>query len=226
MDRLVAELLRIVSKPETVDELQGVLGAFCHQWRNHLNVIKLGLHLAKQARDESQDKFWADMDGRYHSLEKFILDLQEICRPMRIMPMRLPLHAFWSDRERQWQTHLESLGRTFLLDPPSEPVHVDFDLIRFSNVFDSLIEGRAGPGPIQIRWWEVSGAFVHVEWHEPEALLHARSTNDRPASLALPVLGRLLASHGGSLDIQVPGERGFLLAMSWPSAFSNMRGSP
>ena len=226
MDRMVSELLGVISTPERIAELHGVLGSFCHQWRNHLNAIKLGLHVARRSRTDIDREFWDQMDRRYLGLERFIGDLQDICRPMRLSPLRLPLDAFWTDRHQHWQPEFARLGRAFELCPPPEPVHADFDPTRFVRVFDTLALGRVGPGPIRVRWWEESNAMVHVEWHEPEGSIQPQLSCDQPASLALPVLGRLLTSHGGRLEVREHGQHGFSLGMSWPTTWALHHASP
>ncbi len=216
MDRLVEELLNVISSPEGINELHDVLGSFCHRWRNHLNALSLGIHLTSQAQGNLHGDFWQDMEGRYRSLERLITEFQEISRPARLTPLRLPLCAFWADRHVQWQPECERLGRTLELSPPSTLVYAEFDPTRFTQVFDTLVIGRDAPGPIEVRWWEGPDKHVRVEWHEPEALVRHHRRTDQPASLAVPLLGRLMTSHGGRLDVTEHPGCGFTLAMAWP----------
>ncbi|HEV3165582.1 MAG TPA: hypothetical protein VGZ22_16260 [Isosphaeraceae bacterium] len=214
---LAGSLLKVVSDPVHIAVLYEILGEYCHQLRNRLNSLKLSLYLAK--RSGSASDAWTDLEQQYRQIEGFIEQVQVVCRPMPLAPVLIGLDAVIEDRHPTWQAWLAARGRSLELVAPREAAVGCFDPTRLTQGLDALAawRSRAGPQgcPVRLRWWAVKHE-LRLSWHEPRArdLVSATPHPDLPASLALPVLARVVASHGGSFAISC--RNGLRFNLRWP----------
>lgn len=209
---LARSLAELVRDPDRVAALYGSLGDQCHRWRNMLNALKLSLHLARRACGEAERAFWAEVDVRYRTLETFLEDLQFVCRPADLKPIRIPLGAFVADRRATWTERVAARGGTLDLatDPPAATAAVvDLDLLRMTRAFDAFVAWRAeaaAPGPFRLAVC-AEGPWARLDWREGRAGPRAAAAEPpgNPSSLALPMLARVLALHGGDLEARRDG---------------------
>ena len=103
-----------------------------------------------------------------------------------------------------------------------------FDPMRLTQGLDDLVAWRAALGnptlDLRVEWSVVDGEY-RVFWDEPPA----RAAAARPATtasttwesqildaFAVPLLTRIMASHGGSLETDESPSEGWRLTMRWP----------
>src|SRR5262245_20467323 len=92
----VAELLlRVAKDPVQTESLYRVLGPFCHQYRNVLNSLKMSLYLVNRAGGLKDSDAWVTIEERYAAVEALIERVHQLCRPMSVSPVRLPLHLLF-----------------------------------------------------------------------------------------------------------------------------------
>ena len=117
-----------------------------------------------------------------------------------------------------------------MLRPPAAPESSGlFDPMRLTQGLDDLVAWRAAVGEsthdLRVAWSTTGGDFQLV-WDEPIARpLAPRAGNATPApcgetqtlaAFALPLLTRIMMSHGGSLDVDSFPSGWLRLTMRWP----------
>jgi hypothetical protein len=216
---LTGELLRIAAEPTKVDALYERLGEFCHQIRNRLNSLKLSIYLARRGGWGAGDERWAALERRYRALELFIEQFQTICRPISLSPFRVALGLLMDERFEAWSRLLSPNEIELILAPPRETVIGLFDAIRLGQGLDALVawrsEAAAPRSVVQVEWWG-DETNLAIEWSEsppPGAVIGAPAV-ESSAPLALPLLGRILSAHRGSLAVSL--DEGFRMSLRWP----------
>src|SRR5262249_27083980 len=158
--------------PGESHHLSEVFGAFCHQFRNGLNSLRMSLYVAEKLGKPLDDDTWSDVEARYAALERFIDRFHQICRPLPLSPVRLPLAALSHDRRATWSGVLAGGGRRLVVIPPAAPASGAFDPLRLGQGLDDLVAWRARVGDaasnLRVRWSADGGAF-RVTWDEPSA---------------------------------------------------------
>lgn len=214
-DQLAATLIKVVSDPMKVRDLHEILGGFCHQCRNSLNTIKLSLYLTRRAAQEPAGLDWNHLDERYRDVETIFDRLHTLCRPMTLNVIRAPLGLIFEDRGPTWQSAMAARDRRLTLVSNSEHDVGEFDPIRLSQGLDSFVLWRSklgDPGQPATLCWEIRESRFAVDWHEPGVPYQPDS--HRSDSLALPLLARVVAAHGGAVALDH--RHGFHLGASWP----------
>jgi hypothetical protein len=219
---LTTALFRIASDPTLVTALHQILGTFCHQGRNVLNSLKLNLYLAQRCRPDCERNRWEDLEACYGALEQLFDRLQAICRPMPLTPVRASLGLLMEEGRSGWAEAMSAHDRPFELVAPSKPAIGDFDPVRMRDGLDVFINWRARAGepgqPASLSWSADRRAF-HLDWDEPGS--SGPSTvaehGDSPDPFALPLLARVISSHGGSLDLNR--RHGLHMSVRWPREF-------
>jgi hypothetical protein len=208
-------LIRVATDPVRRARLYDLLGGFCHQCRNHLNSLKLSLYLAGRRGPECERAAWSEHDARYRAVERVYDRLQQICRPMHLTPVRLPVALLWDEVFPAWTELFRPGGIALEPAPPTAPAAVDFDPVRLRPALDALAEWRAATPPSRrVRFaWDTDGGEFLVEWRESVATPAPRAAGSADA-LALPLLARVLAAHGGTLEIAAASP--FHLRLRWP----------
>jgi hypothetical protein len=140
--------------------------------------------------------------------------------------VRSPLGDLIIERLPLWQDRLAKRGRTILIDPPAHDVAGDFDPMHFGLGLDAFVAWRAECGDsIQSRLgWRVVGDYFEICWQEtPAETNHAdecatgfvrSGCTDSRQSLALLLLARVAASHGGELETR--NEPALGITLRWP----------
>jgi hypothetical protein len=211
---LSCALWRVATDPAKVQALYELLGGYCHEVRNKLNGIKLSLFLARRQACPLSDPAWAEAERCYRDVEDLVERLQLICRPLDIFAIRLDLSGLISERLPSWRRALAARGRRLELDAPDGPAIGRFDPARLAQGLDGLVCWRARTGDpdasIRLRWG-ADHDHLALEWHEPDGTDPVDATDD----LALPILARIIAAHGGGCQLAAgPGLR---LRCRWPS---------
>jgi hypothetical protein len=219
MEDLAGELLRIVADSSKVEDLYRVLGEYCHLIRNRLNSLKLSMYLMRRTSPDPGAGHWPELEGRYRELEQFVERLQTICRPLRLATIPAALGLLIQERFPAWARWFEPKRITLELNPPREAAIGTFDPIRLAQGLDAFVSWRsraASAGSIvQLSWWTTPGELA-LDWVEVAADPdRAGSPDEEPDSgLALPLLARVLSSHGGRLETDREGSARF--RMWWP----------
>jgi hypothetical protein len=216
-------LSRLVTDPVRVEALHAVLGPFCHRSRNILNSLKISLYLARRqetAPGGSED-LWAEVEQRYRMVEEFFDRLQMLWRPLSQALVRIPLSLLLEDRRERWVAQFAAHDRVLQMRATGKDDAGDYDPNSLGAALDAFVAWRAAVGEAdrdaRLRWQTRERRF-ELEWDEPRAPLRARaetaSSALRPESLALPLLGRVIAAHGGVVELVEPS--GGHLRLSWP----------
>jgi hypothetical protein len=223
-------LIRIVQDPARLQGLHALLGPYCHQGRNLLNGLKIGLYIARN-RDRAcgetpcERTAWDELDRMYEGLERRFDRLQMMCRPMDTALVRLPLSLLIEDRRGSWVDRFASRDRVLeLIAPkPGEDERAEYDPNALGVALDAFVEWRAESATkeqgARLRWW-TRGERIHLEWVESRRRRAAKSrdapstSTEPPSPLAFPLLIRVIAAHGGSFErIDSDGRH---LRLSWP----------
>ncbi len=205
-----------------VATLRANLSGFCHRCRNSLNGIKLSLYLFRREARGGVPAYWGELEATYQQVEGLFDALQAIYRPIPIARVRLDLEDLMAEHLPRWRSWFESRGLAIRLDAPDEPVLGDVDPVQFGAGFDALARWRAesgSPGSLARLGWSACDGTIEVCWEEsaavsPESVEPGNPGPDgdrwpagRPVdALALPLLARVVAEHGGRLQVdRAPG---------------------
>jgi len=219
--RLTQRFAAIAADPEQVRHLHRVLGPYCHESRNLLNVLKLSLYLSRKDRaDGARSGVLERIGASYEELERVIDRLHQLCRPLPFRAVRLPIHLLCDERRPAWEATLGRSGRRLELLRPDSPVVGGFDPGRLGEALDDLVAWRASLGP--------SEPPVVMTWGQAEGMLRFEcndAATGRPRSrvgdlLAVPLVVRAAALHGGFVETEDT-DRGWRLRLFWPPDVPN-----
>ncbi len=214
-----------------IDELRRLLSGFSHRCRNSLNGMKMSLYLFRRGVQENLPTNWDDLERSYQRIESAFDHLQTIYRPMSLTMVRSPLGDLIRDRAPRWRSCLQKRGRALHLEPPEQEGVGDFDPIQLGIGLDALASWRAesteAKTDTRVGWRTHEGSF-EICWEElltvapslsshPDgdvSLIPGHHPAPRVHSLALPLLARILAAHGGRLE--APGASALRLKIRWP----------
>jgi hypothetical protein len=209
--------------------LRDQVSGFSHRCRNVLNGLKMSLFLIKREAAHPLPSWWAEVEEKYRSIEVLFDQLQAIYRPLALTPVRASFGSLVQDRRRSWSGWFETAGRTLAIAPPDQETAGEFDPMCLGAGLDAFVGwrvGAMGPEHQAHLTWTAKAPAIEVVWHESR--LHGRRGDGRcrlgeaqqrtpagaVASLALPLLARVITAHQGSLE-QI-GEREFEVVMRWP----------
>jgi len=219
LDGLAGSLLQIVADPSRIGVLYGILGEYCHLFRNRLHSLRMSLYLAKGSVPASSEAVWHDLERRYDDVEQLLDQLQVICRPMRLNPIQCALGTFVEDRIPTWAAWLAARGRPLEINPPQSAAIGFFDPTKLTQGLDSLASWRSHDGApgtlVRLGWWAESEQLC-LSWDEPDERCEKFATEqlDTPVSLALPLVARVVSAHGGSLAVEH--QHGLSIQLRWP----------
>jgi signal transduction histidine kinase len=236
---LSSSLFQLVHEPEQLECLRSILSAFCHRCRNSLNGIKLSLYLFRREARGAVPDCWGDLEGIYQQIEQLLDHLQAIYRPMPVTVVESALAELISHHVPRWRSWYESRGRALELEPPGTEFRCEFDPAQLGAGLDAIARWRAesaGAGGLTRIAWRVVDGWVELRWGEfggpeggePPEAPSARGCAERvPPSrpvdaLALPLLARIVAAHGGRLCCD--GGPGFGFTLRWPQYPQRNRG--
>ncbi len=230
-DVLACALSRIVADPLRSDLLYPIFGQFCHDVRNLLNSIHMSFYLARRPAGNEcvAPEVWASLELAFNSVVRLIDRFQHACKPLVLSPVRLPLSAFFEDRRACWTERLAARGKQLVLGAPSAPEASGlFDPMRLTLGLDDLVAWRTAVGKptddLRVQWSVDGGEFL-VTWDEPRARPVCSQPPVAPSTswetqtldaFALPLLTRIMTSHGGSLETNGSLPDRWLLTMRWP----------
>ena len=223
---LAARLMALARDPDRIGELHSVLGEFCHSFRNRMHSLSLTLYLARRG-----GSFWAEeasrIEAHYHRIDRLIGQLQWVCRPSELKLMRLDLGSLLDERRMTWADPFASRGCALeIVDDPGA-LEGWFDPCRLATALDALAHWRAevvSPGMIvEIARRHERGQFL-VTWAEAGGSGgYHQAADDLTGSLALGILGRVMADHRGTLRL-AEGDA-FGVSLRWPVQGVARRGS-
>lgn len=200
---LATLLLEMSGESERVAALHSHLGEFCHTLRNRLNSLKLSLYLAKRTMTSVAVAEWAEIEREYQAMEQFLEQFQSICRPLRLTRMPVDLGLFLGEKVRRWQGLFEDRGRVLNWAGMDGPIEGCFDPSQIGLALDALVDWRSREGPPRSEARLVGHCDegrLTIDWEEPGVAGQSTSGEGDRRSLALPLMARVLAAHGGSLQ--------------------------
>jgi hypothetical protein len=218
-------LSRLVADAARVESLHAILGPFCHRSRNILNCLKISLYLARrtEASPGGSEDLWAEVELRYRAVEEFFDRLQMLWRPLPQALVRISLSLLLEDRREGWVAQFAAHDHVLRMNAMGGDDVGDYDPNCLGVALDAFIAWRASLGDsdcdARLRWWTRERRF-QLEWDEPRAPGRGRrraaaaSSVYRTESLALPLLARVIAAHGGTMEFVEPSGRH--LRLSWP----------
>lgn len=230
---LSSSLLQIAHDPERLDRLRSILSGFCHRCRNSLNGIKMSLYLFRREARGAVPDCWGELEAIYHQVEHLFDHLQTIYRPMALAMVRSPLDELMGHHGPKWRSWFESRGRALELDAPESEVCGEFDPAQLGVGLDAMASWRAEAGEVGTLTrigWEVRDGWIEIRWLENDApgrcdpVEFGCAGGKREASpssrcvdaLALPLLARIIAAHGGR--VRCVGQPSFGLSIGWPQS--------
>jgi hypothetical protein len=217
---------RPAEAPGILDPGHQMLRHFSHRCRNSLSGIKLGLYLLKKEAEGPLPSCWNELARLYDDIEQLFDRLQRIYQSETLTMVRSPLGNLIIERLPLWRSRYGKSGRTILIDPPAQDLAGDFDPMHFGLGLDAFVAWRAECGDsIQPRLgWRVAGDCFEICWQETRAAAAGpdeRATGfvrsqlpDPTQSLALLLLARVAASHGGELETRNDPALG--ITIRWP----------
>jgi len=206
-----------------------MLGRFSHRCRNSLSGIKMGLYLFKREAEGPMHRSWIELAQNYEEIERLFDRLQVLYRPVCVTMIRSPLGLLVTERMPSWGSLFSRKGRALDIDRPNQDESGDFDPMYLGLGLDAFIAWRAEAG--HPNWqsclsWRIADGCFEVTWNEVPPGSHSPGEQDevgiaqgpRPSvrvdTLALPLLARVVAAHGGYLE--TTSESAFAIKLRWP----------
>ncbi len=228
-DALGGSLLRLVGSESQIDLLRRELSGFSHRCRNVLNGLKMSLFLVKRESQRPLPSWWAEVEEEYQAIETLFDQLQAIYRPLALTPVHASFGSLVRDRRRFWSESFEGAGRTLEIVPPEQEVAGELDPMCLGAALDTFVGWRARTmrsDCVARLAWLASNGTLEVVWLETRLNSEARDAPRRScgagqgtapgtiASLALPLLARVITAHQGTLERNEGCE--FRVMMCWP----------
>jgi hypothetical protein len=219
VDPLTESFLRIAVDPCEIEEFRPSLRGFFHDARNRLNMIKLGLYIGTRTGLATQTELWRELDLQYQSLESLLERVQSLIQPGSFDPCAADLGECLNGRRATWQSWFEAEDRRLEWCPPPEPARGRFDPRRLLTALDALLTWRAEVGECggaARLSWSIDETRLRIDWIEAlsPAGRKAEARETRALSMALPLLARVMTTHGGSLKLEHRDR--FVLQLHWP----------
>jgi hypothetical protein len=222
---------------ERVDHLRQILRSFNHRCRNSLNGIKMSLYLFKREASGPMSRRMIDLERTYREIERSFDRFQVIYRPFSLTMVRSPFGQLVADRLASWRSWFHSNRRSFEIDPPDQDLAGDFDPIYLGLALDALVAWRADSTSLASQprlSWEIADGCFDVRWDEGCSAMNGGEQGEENGScetsahfaqgdsLALPLLARVLAAHGGRNEAAwVPA---LAIRLRWPQLQNGARG--
>ena len=151
--------------------------------------------------------------GEYEEIENLFDRLQRISQTSSLTFVRSPLGQLFAERLPLWRARFGEFGRSIRVDPTEQDLAGDFDPTHLGLGLDSFIAWRSQAALAQSPClsWRVAHGQFEISWNEarPEASSgSARASfcssepqsSDPSTSLALLLLARVAADHGGEVE--------------------------
>ena len=219
-------LMAAASDPDRLGGLYSLLGEFCHTFRNRLHSLSLTLYLARRGESITAEE-GERIDVHYRRIERLVDQLQWVCRPADVTPMRLDLGSLLAERRAAWADRFASRGCALELVEDPGALEGWFDPCRLSTALEALGAWRSevvGPGmTVEIGRRADRDQFI-VTWAEAGGGGDAfPAAHEAAGSLALAMLGRVMADHRGT--IRLADGDAFGVSLRWPRQAGDRRGA-
>jgi hypothetical protein len=226
---LSCSALPAVDNPKRIGDLREMLSSFNHRCRNSLNGIKMSLYLFKREAGGSIPGCLGELERSYQQLEVLFERLQVIYRPLSLTLVRSPLGRFFDERLPSWRNCFSRQGRTLDLARPADDLPGDFDPMYLGLGLDAFVAWRAESGGAirdAVLSWRVAAGSFELRWEERRSANGSRADDrdnrqSQPSrsdqgidSLAHPLLRRIVAAHGGSVETTC--DPAFVTTIRWP----------
>ncbi len=215
--------------PDGLEHLRQMLGRFNHRCRNSLNGIKMGLYLFKREGEGPMHRSWIELAQNYEEIERMFDRLHVIYRPLSLTMVRSPLGLLVAERLPSWGSLFSRNGRALDIDRPNQDDSGDFDPMYLGLGLDAFTAWRAEAGHPKAQSclsWRIADGCFEVSWNELRPGNHSPGEQDeigipqgpwpsiRIDTLALPLLARVVAAHGGYLE--ATSDSAFGIKLWWP----------
>jgi hypothetical protein len=189
----------------------------------------MSLYLVRREAGEAIHPYWSEIEQTYGRIECLFDQIQAIYRPMVVTMIRSPLGQLVAAHAPKWRCWLQPRGRSIELDPPVEDLAGDFDPMLLGSGLDAVVAWRAERGDLRRDprlSWRTNAGFFEVCWdevrtpgdsdlsHGEDGAAHRPNSSRGLDSLALPLLKRIIAAHGGHLELTC--EPSLRLRLRWP----------
>ena len=223
--RLAEQVLRTANREK--DEFLAMLA---HELRNPLAPIRSGLEIMKLAGSDVQavEKARAIAERQVVHMTRLVDDLMDVSRIARgrivLHKTVVPLADAVRDAVERAAPLIEARGQALVVDVPGEPIAVDADLTRLSQVFANLLDNAA-------KYTARGGRIrLSVERHGHEAVVRVEDegtgipdhmlvtvfdmftrvdssidTSQGGLGIGLHVVKRLVEEHGGTVTARSGG---------------------
>lgn len=246
--REMEEQRRLNGKLAEIDRRKDeFLAVLAHELRNPIAPLVTNLELIRSAPNEERIRRSCDaMERQVRHLRRLVDDLLEVSRITRgklsLQPARVDLEDIVSGALELSRPHLEQRDQRVATHRPAEPVWLDADPVRLTQVLSNLLHNASRysePGQeIEVTWGRDDGdAFLRVidrgrgvskpfleRMFEMFAQEHEGA---RGLGLGLTVAKELVELHGGTITAASEGPgRGCEFTVRLPVAESTVPASP
>jgi hypothetical protein len=220
------------SAADATDELENarhILRRFNHRCRNSLSGLKMGLYLSQQEVEGPMPQCWKDLARSYCEVEQLFDRLQVIYQPLSVSLVRSSLGLLVAERLPFWRSWLGVKGRRLDADSSGHDSAGDLDPMYLGMGLDAFVAWRAEAcvPECQCRLsWRLADGRFELSWREASSQDGrrrrdgAKSASRPPTSclcvdsLALAMLARIVAAHGGRLE--TTNDPVFGIKLGWP----------
>jgi hypothetical protein len=228
-DALRGSLLQLVRTESQIGLLHNELSGFSHRCRNVLNALKMSLFLVKRESQRPLPPWWAEVEGEYLAIETLFDQLQAIYRPLALTPVHASFGSLVRDRRCFWLEWFDAAGRLLEIAPPEHEIPGELDPMCLAAGLDAFVRWRASTtgaeqgarlawstsdGKLEVVWLEARQKCGRFDAPRPACGAGQEATPGTIASLALPLLARVITAHQGTLERSA--SREFKVMMRWP----------
>ncbi len=225
------ERFRLVEQLREADRRKDeFLATLAHELRNPLAPIRNGLEIMKLAGGDKTavEQVRPMMERQLHHMTRLIDDLMDLSRISRgkieLQKTRMPLADAVRNAIDTSRPDIEAKRHELIVDMPAEPIHVEGDLTRLTQVFANLLINAAkftGPGGrIHLSVDQQGGDVVvlvedtgvGIPPHLLNRVFDMFAQVDRPLArsagglgIGLNIVKRLVELHGGSITAESGG---------------------
>jgi two-component system sensor histidine kinase HydH len=220
----IRQLQEEIRRTEKLAALGGLAAGVAHEIRNPLSSIKgLASYFGSKFPKGSEAREAARvMTGEVDRLNRVISELLDFARPSELTRQPTDISVLLSHSlkliEQDAVAKSITIVQDFRIDSTCQPV-IDAD--RFSqcllNLYLNAIQAMPDGGQMQVSAWTMGDDAIHVSISDtgdgiPEDQQHQifnpyYTTKSKGTGLGLAVVHKIVASHGGSINLQSkPGE--------------------
>ena len=217
---IVGTLQDVTAQKAALEERELRLGEVAHDLLNPLTAIRVGVHLARQSRQEAPELLLR-IDALIGAVERIVSELLDFSRSRLAAPEQAPVALAAVCRSVIADAAIVYPNRQIVLDVHDDPVG-EWDGERLRQVVRNLIENALEHGkpdtPVEVSLIDSGhGAVLSVINRGPpipdELRAHLfepfrrRSSKGRGVGLGLYIVKRIVETHGGSLEMSTGNAR-------------------